>query len=240
VRAAIIGYGGMGKLLKEELGPECVCVIAPQSPDIYTSLYEYEKEIDVILDFSNPANLDMIYSYAKEHGTKVIIGTTGYTKEQLKKIKDLSKTNAVLKSRNFSVGANLVNKLIREITPFIADYYDVELVERGPASKIDTPCAITTEMLIKSIKDGTSGKPKYTRRGNQRRLDSEIGIHQIRGGEIEDEHDIMYCGEDDYIEIVHRGISRARFARGAIQAAEWIVDQEPGYYNMEDILFKRK
>ena len=240
MRAAVIGYGSMGKLLKEELGPECVCVIAPQSPDIYTSLYEYEKEIDVILDFSNPANLDMIYNYAKEHKTKVIIGTTGYTKEQLKKIKDLSKTNAVLKSRNFSIGANLINKLVRDITPYINSMYDVELVERGPASKIDTPCAITTEMLIKSIKDGTNGKPKYMRKGNNRRLDNEIGIHQIRGGEMEDEHDIIYCGEDDYIEIKHRGISRARFAKGAIHAAEWILTQEAGMYDMEDVLFKRK
>jgi 4-hydroxy-tetrahydrodipicolinate reductase len=240
VRAAIIGYGSMGKLLKEELGPECVCVIAPQSPDIYTSLYEYEKEIDVILDFSNPANLDMICSYAKEHNTRVVIGTTGYSKEQLKKIKDLARTNAVLKSRNFSIGANLINKLVREITPYISEMYDIELVERGPASKIDTPCSIITEDLIKSIKDGTKGKPKYMRKGNNRRLDNEIGVHQIRGGEIEDEHDILYCGEDDYIEFIHRGISRTRFAKGAIHAAEWLLDQEAGLYDMEDVLFKRK
>ena len=240
MRAAIIGYGQMGKIIKEELGPECVCVIAPQSPDLYSSIYEYDGKIDVILDFSNPAYFDQIYTYAKEHGTSVVIVTTGFSKEQLKKIKDLSKTNAVLKSRNFSVGANLINKLIREITPYIADYYDVELIEKGGADRIDPPCAITTEMLIDSLKKGTHGKPKYGRKGNFRRENSEIGIHQIRGGELEDEHDILYLGLDDIIEIKHRGISRARFARGAIQAAQYLCDAKPGMYNMEDILFKKR
>jgi len=239
MRAAIIGYGTMGKIIKEELGPECVCVIAPQSPDLYSSIYEYEGKIDVILDFSNPANLDMILSYAKANGTSVVIGTTGYNKEQLKKIKELSKTNAVLKSRNFSVGANLINKLIREITPYISQYYDVELVEKGGADKIETPCAITTEMLIESLKKGTKGKTKYGRKGNNRRERIEIGVHQIRGGELEDEHDILYLGDDDMIEIRHRGISKARFARGAIQAANYICGAKPGMYNMEDILFKK-
>ena len=239
MRAAIIGYGTMGKIIKEELGPECVCVIAPQSPDLYSSIYEYEGKIDVILDFSNPANLDMILSYAKTNGTSVVIGTTGYNKEQLKKINKLSKTNAVLKSRNFSVGANLINKLIREITPYISQYYDVELVEKGGADKIETPCAITTEMLIESLKKGTKGKTKYGRKGNNRRERIEIGVHQIRGGELEDEHDILYLGDDDMIEIRHRGISKARFARGAIQAANYICGAKPGMYNMEDILFKK-
>ena len=239
MRAAIVGYGQMGKIIKEELGPECVCVIAPQSPDLYSSIYEYEGKIDVILDFSNPANLDMIYNYARENGCAVVIGTTGYSKEQIKKIKDLSKTNAVLKSRNFSMGANLVNKIIREITPYISDYYDIELIEKGKADKIDTPCIITTEMLLDSIKKGTKGKPKYGRKGNNRRELDEIGVHQIRGGELEDEHEVLYLGEDDIIEIKHRGMSRSRFARGAISAAKYLCDKKSGMYSMEDILFKR-
>ena len=238
MRVCVVGYGEMGKLLKAELGPECVCVIAPQSPDCMTSILEYEGKIDVILDFSNRANLNMIYSYAKEHGTAVVIGTTGYTLEEQDKILDLSKTNAVLQSRNFSVGANLVNRIIREITPKIYEYYDIEYVEKGGAAKIDAPCRITSEMLIKSLTEATNTTPKYGREGNNRRESNEIGIHQIRGGDLLDEHDIMYIGEDDIIEIKHTGINKARFARGAIHAAEFVNDAKPGMYTMEDILFK--
>ncbi|MCR5786595.1 MAG: 4-hydroxy-tetrahydrodipicolinate reductase [Acholeplasmatales bacterium] len=237
MRAALIGYGSMGKLIKEELGPEVVAIIAPQSPDLYTSLLEYDKIIDVILDFSNPANLDMIYNYAVEHKTPVVIGTTGYSKEQLAKIKKLSKIVPVLISRNFSVGANLVNKIIKQITPYIYDEYDIELLEKGPQSRIDTPCEIIGQMLLDSIKKCTGGKAKYGRKGNLRREANEIGFHQIRGGDLEDEHDVLYLGEDDIIEIRHRGISRARFARGAIHAAEWIIGKKPNLYSMEDILF---
>ena len=101
MRVALIGYGTMGKLIKEELNTEVVCIIAPQSPDLYENIFEYENDIDVILDFSNPANLDMIYQYATSHNTPVVFGTTGFSKEQLKKIKELSKHVPVLKSRNF-------------------------------------------------------------------------------------------------------------------------------------------
>ncbi len=239
MRAALIGYGTMGKIIKEELGPECVCVIAPQSPDLYTSIYEYEGKIDVILDFSNPANLDMIYDYAKENNCACVFGTTGYTDEQMKKINDLATTNAVLISKNFSVGANLVNRIIRQITPKICDYYDIEYVEKGGSDKIDAPCRITSEMLIESLVEATKGTPKYDRQGNFRRESSEIGIHQIRGGEMLDEHDVLYIGEDDIIEIKHTGINKARFARGAIQAADYLLTAKPGMYNMEDILFKK-
>ena len=239
MRAALIGYGSMGKIIKSELGPECVCVIAPQSPDLYTSLYEYEGKIDVILDFSNPVNLDMIYDYAKEHNCAVVIGTTGYTDEQINKINDLAKTNPVLLSKNFSVGANLVNKIIREITPKIYEYYDIEYVEKGGSDKLDAPCRITSEMLIKSLERATNKTPKYDRQGNLRRDNNEIGIHQVRGGDMLDEHDILYIGEDDMIEIKHTGINKARFARGAIQAADYLLDAKPGMYNMEDILFKK-
>ncbi len=239
MRAALIGYGTMGKIIKEELGPECVCVIAPQSPDLYTSIYEYEGKIDVILDFSNPANLDMIYDYARENNCAVVIGTTGYTDAQLEKIHDLAKTNAVLISRNFSVGANLVNKIVRQITPKICQYYDIEFIEKGGSDKLDAPCRITGDMLIDSLVNATGGTPKYDRQGNNRRENSEIGIHQIRGGDLMDEHDILYLGEDDIIEIKHTGINKARFARGAIQAADFLLGAEPGMYNMEDILFKK-
>ena len=239
MRAALVGYGSMGKLIKEELGPEVVCIIAPQSPDLYTSLLEYEGIIDVILDFSNPANLDMIYDYAINHNIPVVIGTTGYTKEQLSKIKSLSKKVPVLKSKNFSVGANLVNRIIKEITPLICEAYDIELLEKGPRAKIDTPCEITGQMLLESVKKSTSRKAKFGRKGNKRRETTEIGFHQIRGGSLDDEHDILFLGDDDSIEIRHKGISRARFARGAIQAAMWVIDQKPGLYSMEDILFKK-
>lgn len=238
MRVCVVGYGSMGKLLKSELGPECVCVIAPQSPDLYTSILEYEGKIDVIIDFSNPTNLDMIYNYAKAHGTAVVFGTTGYSDEQIDKIHELAKTNACLLSKNFSVGANLVNKIIREITPKIYEYYDIEYVEKGRADKLEAPARITSEMLIKSLTEATKTTPKYGREGNSRRERKELGIHQIRGGDMLNEHDIIYVGDDDMIEIRHTGINKSRFAHGAIQAAEYISDKEPGMYNMEDILFK--
>ena len=82
MRAALIGYGTMGRLVYEELGSECAVVIAPNGPDCMNNLFEYEKPIDIIIDFSVPANLNMICEYATNHKTPVVIATTGFNSEQ--------------------------------------------------------------------------------------------------------------------------------------------------------------
>ncbi len=239
MRVAIIGYGTIGKLIKEELGPECACVIAQQSPDLYLSLFEYRKnDIDVIIDFSNPANLGMIYDYAKAHNTKVVFGTTGYSKEDLKKIKDLSKTNAVLKSRNFSFSANLFNKMIKLITPLLNDDYDIEIVEQTSNKSLNDSTVIATNAFINSLKKATGKKIKYGRKDSSRRDNKEIGFSSIRAGSLNETHSILYASDADSIEIKHTTLSNYTFVDGAIQAARWLINKDNGMYDMEDILFK--
>lgn len=239
MKVALIGYGTMGKLVKEELGMDCVVCIAPSSPDYMANLFEYDNKVDVIIDFSNPANLDMICEYASMNKTRVVIATTGYTLEQEEKIKKLAKEVAVLKSSNFSLGTILMNRILKEITPILADDFDIEFIETNQAKKIEDPSK-ATEMMLDTLKDGLAdSKLIYGRNGRGRREHNEIGVHSIRGGNIIGEQEVMYCGENEIISIKHTSISKNQFAEGAVLAANWIKDKPAGLYTMEDVLFKK-
>lgn len=237
MKACVVGYGAMGKivcdLLKEELaypvGLECE----------YKELNETDKNFDVIIDFSNPANLDMIYNFAIENKKPVVFATTGYTDEQIAKIYELAKHVPVLRSANFSLGVILINRLVKEITPILKDDFDIEIIEAHHHNKLDSPSG-TAKMLLDSAISKSGFEPVYGRLGNALRKPNEIGVHSIRGGSIVGEHEVMYCGSDEIISVKHSAQSKKIFAVGAIKAAKYLLNQEIGLYDMEDVLFGGK
>lgn len=237
MKAAVVGYGAMGKIISNMLGDELACNVAIECE--YKALDDVKEDFDVIIDFSNPANLDMILSYVKKTKKPVVFATTGYTEEQLLKIEALSKEAPVLRSANFSLGVILLNRLVKEVTPILKDSFDIEVIEAHHNKKVDSPSG-TAKMLLKSITDETGYTVTPGRDGYSPRSKTEVGIHSVRGGTIVGEHEVLYCGEDEILTLKHSAHSKKIFAVGAIKAAKWLKDRPIGYYDMEDVLFGGK
>ena len=237
MKAVVVGYGAMGKLLSQMLGDELAANVAIECD--YKKLDDVKENFDVIIDFSNPANLDMICDYVSKTKKPVVFATTGYTDQQLKKIDELSKTAPVLRSANFSLGVILLNRLVKEVTPILKDSFDIEVIEAHHNKKKDAPSG-TAKLLIKSIVDETGFKVNEGRSGICPREKNEVGVSAIRGGTIVGEHEVMYCGEDEVLTLKHSAYSKKIFAVGAIKAAKWLVNKPQGFYDMDDVLFGNK
>lgn len=234
MKVCVVGYGAMGHIICDLLKDELAYPVALECD--YKTLEETDKKFDCIIDFSNPANLDMIIYFAKKYNKPVVFATTGYTDEQINKINDLANYVPVLRSANFSLGVILLNRLVKQITPILKNDFDIEITEAHHHHKVDSPSG-TAKMLLKSVVDATNFEPNYERFGYSPRKPNEVGVHSIRGGSIVGEHEVMYCGEDEVIALSHKAQSKKIFAVGAIKAAHFLVNQEIGLYDMEDVLF---
>ncbi len=233
MKACVVGYGAMGKIISEMLGDDLFLNVALECEN--KNFDNFKDKIDVIIDFSSPFNLDMICDYVSKTKTPVVFATTGYSKEQLDKINELSKIAPVLRSANFSLGVIVLNRLVKEVTPLL-EGYDIEIIEAHHNKKVDAPSG-TAKMLLKSAMDATGYDAKMGRNGYCPREKNEIGVSAVRGGTIVGEHEVMYCGNDEVITLKHSAQSKKIFATGAIKAARWLKDQKPGFYDMEDVLF---
>ena len=127
MKAVVVGYGAMGKIISSMLEDEFLLPVSIECE--HKSLDDVKEDFDVIIDFSNPANLDMIYNYCKKTKKPVVFATTGYSDEQLAKIEDLANYAPVLRSANFSLGVILLNRLVKEITPILKNDFDIEITE---------------------------------------------------------------------------------------------------------------
>ena len=203
----------------------------------YTSIDECKEDIDVILDFSRPDSLDALCKYSKEKNIPIVFCTTGYTKEQLSKIQILSEEVAVFHSANMSIGINIINNMLKGISNMLYKDFDIEIIEKHHNQKIDAPSG-TALLLANTIKDSIDVDTIFTngRNGSCKRDHKEIGIHAIRGGNIIGDHEIIFAGIGECIEIKHTAISREVFAIGALKACEFMYGKGKGKYNMDDVV----
>ena len=228
----VVGFGAMGKLIYKAI-EEPKCVVAPECE--YKTLNELPFKVDSIIDFSSHFNLDMVLDYAINHKIPVVIGTTGYDNEELNKIKEASKIIPIMHSSNYSVGINLLNKILHEITPILKDNYDIEVLEAHHNKKKDAPSG-TLLTLLKTLKEETGYEVALDRTTSKPRMKEEIGVSVIRGGTIAGTHEVMYLGDDEEIILTHRATSKKIFVSGAIKAHKWLIGKKPGLYTMEDVL----
>ncbi len=235
IRVAILGSGAMGKVLsqmtEEKEGYELVGVVEPLNGETLEAL----DKPDVVIDFSHPANLDMLCGYCEANGVSAVIATTGLEAEHLAKIEALSKKVPVVFSANYSLGVNVMKRVIAEITPILEDAFDIEIVEMHHNKKLDAPSG-TAKMLLAAA-DGEGKYDHVYGREGMRKRGHEIAVHTLRGGTVAGEHTVIYAGEDEIIEVKHRAGSKKIFAAGALKAAAFAKEAEVGYYTMEDILF---
>lgn len=205
---------------------------------VFKRVADIDIDYDVLLDFSRSDALGDLLSITEKTKKPLVLCSTGYSKEQLDLIEEKSKTLPLFKSANMSVGINLINSLLKKVAPLLYGNFDIEVVEKHHNQKIDSPSG-TALLLADTIKDSLEDKVKYIygREGDSKRESNEIGMHAIRGGSIVGDHDVIFAGNGEVIELTHKAISREVFAVGALKACEYMSNiSKPGLYNMDDLI----
>jgi len=229
------------ELLKGDENLKVVCGVdlncGGQSVPVYSSFKNVKEKVDVIIDFSSPAVLKDELSWAVKNGCPVVLASTGYSAEDLSFIDETAKKIAVFKTGNFSLGINLLVKLVKKAAETLGESFDIEIIERHHNQKVDAPSG-TALMLAESANSAFDGGKPYLcgREGIVGKRGKEIGIHSMRGGTIVGEHEVMFAGEDEVITLSHSARSKKVFAVGAIRAAKWLVGKPAGMYDMNDVL----
>ena len=214
----------------------------PSSKLVNTNSAQLIKEANVVIDFTTPeSTLDNI-KIASSNKTAIVIGTTGMTENQKKKVKSYSKKIPILMSSNMSLGVNLLFNLVKQTAGVLKDIdYDIEISETHHKHKKDAPSG-TALSLGEYAADGrktTLNKSKVLDRTNKlaSRKKGQIGFSVTRGGEIAGEHTVSFIGNNDRIDLVHTANNRSIFVSGAIEAAIFLYKKKNGLFSMNDLLF---
>ena len=197
------------------------------------------KKTDVIIDFSRPKASLEILSYAKKLKKKVVIGTTGFTKQQNNLIKSYSKKIAIFKSGNMSLGINLLEYIVNILSKKIPNDYDVGINDDHHRKKVDYPSG-TALMLAKAVSKGKNknlesikGKTFLNKKGSLQK--DKINFFITRKGNTIGKHSVLFNNKIENIELKHSAFSRELFADGALNAAVWISKKNKGLFNMQDM-----
>ncbi|MGL6197945.1 MAG: 4-hydroxy-tetrahydrodipicolinate reductase [Lachnospiraceae bacterium] len=206
---------------------------------VYQTLTDCDVKADVIVDFSNAAAVDELLDYCVQKQTPVVLCTTGLSEVQLNKMEEASEKTAVLKSANMSLGVNMLLKLLQDVTKVLSPAgFDIELVERHHRRKVDAPSG-TAMAMADSINEALENEYtyKFDRSQERRQRDAkEIGISAVRGGTIVGEHEVIFAGTDEVVEIKHAAYSRTVFAKGALEAGKFLAGKPAGRYDMSDVI----
>ncbi len=202
------------------------------------SKFNYEIQGDVIIDFSHHSMTESLLDHCEKTKCPAVICTTALSEKTNSRIMELSSKVAFFKSANMSLGIHVLINLVKAAYKSIGDDFDIEIIEKHHNKKIDAPSG-TANMIAQSINSVSNDKFNYVygREGNNsKRTNNEIGIHSIRGGSIVGEHDIIFSGLDEIIEIKHTATSKMIFAKGAIEAAKFLIGKPAGMYSMSDMM----
>ncbi len=195
---------------------------------------------DVLIDFTVPEATYQNLKKVAEKGLSMVIGTTGFSDEMLSKVREIASNIRCVMAPNMSIGVNVVFKIVEQLSKMLGQEYDIEIVEAHHHFKKDAPSGTAiriAQIISKALGIRLEDKAIYGRKGiTGERGKGEIGIHAIRAGDITGEHTVIFAGIGERIELIHRAHSRDNFARGAVRAAMWIVNQAPGLYDMQDVV----
>jgi 4-hydroxy-tetrahydrodipicolinate reductase len=254
-RITIIGVAGrMGRELCstaiETEGIELAGgTVEPGAPELGTDLGELcgsgktgvsatedpPDDAGVLVEFTTPGATVEHLSYGRPH----VIGTTGLSEEQLRSVEEAAHEVPIVLAPNMSVGVNLLREVVRELSAKLGDDYDIEVVEAHHRKKKDAPSG-TALFLARAAAEGKGRDldevAVYGREGVAPRESGDIGIHALRGGAVVGEHRLIFYSGGEEVEVVHRALSRRTFAAGALRAARFVANAQPGLYSMADVL----
>ena len=197
---------------------------------------ELLEDADAVIDFTVPEVGREYAHLVAEAGVPYVVGTTGFEEAGLDALRDASEHTAVLKASNFARGLHAFLAVVEAGVEALPDF-DLELVETHHNGKRDAPSG-TANTILDVVDDarGTELDRTYGREGDHLREDSEVGVHVRRAGTVRGEHELLLAGDEEVLSLTHRAESRRVFAVGAVDAAEWLADQKPGWYEFGDVL----
>ena len=191
----------------------------------------------VLIEFTTPEATVAHLSYGRPH----VIGTTGLSEDQVSKVEKAAQSVPIVLAPNMSVGVNLLHDIVRELSAKLGENYDIEVVESHHRNKKDAPSG-TALFLARAAAEGRNRDldevAVYGREGLSPRQNEEIGIHALRGGAVVGEHKLIFYSGGEEVELTHRALSRRTFADGALRAARFAAESQPGLYSMADMLGK--
>jgi 4-hydroxy-tetrahydrodipicolinate reductase len=214
--------------------------LPPKGVKISGTLAEVLAQGDVLIEFTHPEPSLSHLKAGAAAGKAMVLGTTGFSPAQLAEIRALAARTRLVFAPNMSVGVNLMFKVAADIARVLSEGYDVEIVEAHHRLKKDAPSGTAlklAQVIAQALDRDLEKVGVYERKGIiGERTAAEIGVQTVRAGDIVGEHTVLFGGMGERLEIIHRAHSRDNFARGAVRAAAWIVEQPPGLYDMQDVL----
>lgn len=201
---------------------------------------ELPKKAAVMIDFSLPEAADATIHHCADNSIALVLGTTGLSKTQFELLGQAARKIPIVQATNMSLGMNLLFALVSKVAKSLGEDYDIEIVEAHHRFKKDAPsgsalslaeaiCKETGRSYPDDLVNGREGKEALRKKG-------EIGMHAVRAGDIIGQHTILYSTLGETVTIAHNAHTRDTFARGALRAAKWVINQKPGLYTMRDVL----
>ena len=198
------------------------------------------KGADVVIDFSSHTATAGFVDMCVKHAKAIVIGTTGFTPDEKAKLACAQTIIPMVIATNFSTGVNTLFWLTRKAAEILGPDFDLEVVEMHHRLKKDAPSGTATtllEILGDVRKLQLAEALRHGRKGIVgERTRAEIGIHAIRGGDVVGDHTVIFANAGERVELTHKASSRDTFANGALRAAQWLANQKPGLYDMQDVL----
>jgi 4-hydroxy-tetrahydrodipicolinate reductase len=198
------------------------------------------EKCDVVIDFSFHNITPEVTALCVAHKKALVIGTTGHSDAEQAKIKEHQAKIPMVWSSNYSTGVNTLFWLTRKAAEILGPAFDLEVVEMHHRLKKDAPSGTAkslAEILAAVRQQQLEQVARHGRVGIVgERTASEIGIHSIRGGDVVGDHTVIFANTGERLELTHKASSRDTFANGALRAAQWVVKQKPGIYDMQDVL----
>jgi 4-hydroxy-tetrahydrodipicolinate reductase len=227
------GNANIGKDAGELVGSACGVQV---TDDIQTAL----KGCDVLIDFTRPDGTLAHLEACRKLAVKLVIGTTGFTDDGKKAIADAARGLAIAMAPNFSIGVNVMFKLLDVAAKALSSGYDVEILEAHHRHKVDAPSGTALrmgEIVAQALGRDLKQAAIFGREGvTGERKDDTIGFATVRGGDLVGDHTVMFIGAGERVEVTHRASSRANYATGALRAARFIMGKQSGLFDMHDVL----
>ena len=205
---------------------------------VFSSLDAVDVPFDVAVDFSRPGALEGLLTFCEKKQCALIVCTTGFSETEKQRIADAAKRIPLFWSANMSLGINIMAELIKKAALATGDAFDIEIIEKHHNQKVDAPSG-TAYLLADAINSALDEKKTYVYDRHSvtcARTTAEIGISSVRGGTLPGEHQVLFIGPDEVIEITHIAQSRRIFALGALRAAAYMHGKEAGLYSMRTLL----
>lgn len=237
VRVLVVGDGRMGKIICELVEADEACELAGVvGASNKESLADAAPEADVVIDFSHKDMFGLVETYVKRTGAALVSGTTGYSEDEMARVRALGQAAPVIHSANYSLGVAVLRRLTAQAAEALKGF-DIEIVETHHNKKVDAPSG-TAKMLLSAVDPAGEADAVYGREGMcGARSAYEIGVHAVRGGTVAGTHQVHFFGDDEEVELVHRATSRRIFATGALAAAKRLVKRPAGFYTFDELMF---